>query len=461
MEALLTEQRTEIDELNRLITNYHKDGPSRKVERYLVDKMNNFTESFRVILENDRKIQQLKSTENVDQPYFKEKTFEKLQKAFDTAMADIQNRLQCVGSSLAAASNPSVASVSNQPPLQHPLTQNISNTGLKSMDSTAFVDATGTNGSTTRTPPPIGDHDHLNRQEDNQFNLENHDVDNEFDAAAGAGDENDGGMLMVLYNDVMDMLATSRDLSNETSHGFLIAHSSNLNSIWTEFRSAVYQERAAGRKTPFNFSVLFQKYLSASGKINDLVKKPQNCEQSANIQFNLPKLQLPEFHGKISDWKRFIALFDRMVHKNVKIDNGMKIEYLKTCVKGQAARIINHIDPNPDNYITCYELLRYRYENKRELLGALIDGILLLPKLKTENADMLKSMHDTVYESIMSIRNIEISTDNWDPLLCHILTRKLDASTLIHYECQLQDVREIQSLQSLLKYLESRFNQRT
>lgn len=70
---------------------------------------------------------------------------------------------------------------------------------------------------------------------------------------------------------------------------------------------------------------------------------------------------------------------------------------------------------------------------------------------------MLKTMHDTVYESIMSVKNIDVSTDNWDPLLCHILTRKLDSSTLIHYECQLLNVKEPQSLVSFLSYLEARF----
>lgn len=70
---------------------------------------------------------------------------------------------------------------------------------------------------------------------------------------------------------------------------------------------------------------------------------------------------------------------------------------------------------------------------------------------------MLKSMHDTVYESIMSMATIGVPTHNWDPLLCHILTKKLDPSTHIHYECQLQDVREIQTLAGFLKYLENRF----
>lgn len=146
-----------------------------------------------------------------------------------------------------------------------------------------------------------------------------------------------------------------------------------------------------------------------------------------------------------------------MIHNNVNIDGGMKIEYLKTCVKGQTAKIINHLDPNPDNYLTCYELLRKRFDNKRELLGALIDNILLLPPLEFESAEQLKTMHDTVYESIMSIKNIDVSTDNWDPLLCHILTRKLDSTTLVHYELQLRNVREPQSLTDLLAYLEGRF----
>lgn len=57
----------------------------------------------------------------------------------------------------------------------------------------------------------------------------------------------------------------------------------------------------------------------------------------------------------------------------------------------------------------------------------------------------------------MSIKNIGISITNWDPIICHILAKKLDSSTLIHYECQLANVREIQSLSSFLAYLENRF----
>lgn len=66
-------------------------------------------------------------------------------------------------------------------------------------------------------------------------------------------------------------------------------------------------------------------------------------------------------------------------------------------------------------------------------------------------------MHDTVYESLMSIKSLGISISNWDSIICHILTKKLDSVTLVQYECQLANVREVQSLSGFLTYLENRF----
>lgn len=101
--------------------------------------------------------------------------------------------------------------------------------------------------------------------------------------------------------------------------------------------------------------------MEVSGKLSDLSKEQQIVVQDTSINtqshFALPKIQLPTFYGKPTEWKRFIGLFDRMVHLNSQIDNGLKIEYLKTCIKGDAARVINHVQPDPQNYLTCYNIL--------------------------------------------------------------------------------------------------------
>lgn len=124
-----------------------------------------------------------------------------------------------------------------------------------------------------------------------------------------------------------------------------------------------------------------KKYVEATGKLNDLLNKQTSSDASASSKsrFLLPKLELPMFHGKETEWKSFISLFDRMVHNNTTIDDGLKVEYLKTCIKGEAFKIIKHIDPWPENYNICYGMLRKRYDNPRNVLGKLLDNILNIP----------------------------------------------------------------------------------
>lgn len=74
-----------------------------------------------------------------------------------------------------------------------------------------------------------------------------------------------------------------------------------------------------------------------------------------------------------------------------KNDKGMRMEYLKCCVKNSAAKLKNHINPEPENYDCCYAFIRKRYDNKRELVSGMIKNILNMPKMKHESAESLKS----------------------------------------------------------------------
>lgn len=82
-------------------------------------------------------------------------------------------------------------------------------------------------------------------------------------------------------------------------------------------------------------------------------------------------------------------------------------------------------------------MLKKRYENQREILTQTLDRIFNLPHATSESAKHLKNVHDTVYESLMEIKNMDIEIDAWDPLIVHLIMKKLDRETLMHYECQL------------------------
>lgn len=132
------------------------------------------------------------------------------------------------------------------------------------------------------------------------------------------------------------------------------------------------------------------------------------------------------------------------------------MQYLKTCLKGDAAKLVNHIAPTADNYETCYQILQHRYDNKRELLCKLFDSLLFSGKYKTENSNDLRSLHDTTTETVMAIRNAGIDTSSWDPFINHFLLGKLHRDTIRHYECQLRNIRETETLKEFLGYIEAR-----
>lgn len=74
------------------------------------------------------------------------------------------------------------------------------------------------------------------------------------------------------------------------------------------------------------------------------------------------------------------------------------MHFLKTYVKGEAARLINHLAPTAENYEGAYKILIARYENTRILLGKLLDTLIEIPQINKESCKQLKSMHDTIFE---------------------------------------------------------------
>lgn len=235
--------------------------------------------------------------------------------------------------------------------------------------------------------------------------------------------------------------------------GYARAQMELLKTAWSEYRAISVQIQITSNNENIKtaHTALQKQYAMASGVLTDIIR---NSENKSNIE--LPKIKLPEFYGKNTEWCTFVELFNKIVHCNNNINDAIKMQYLKTSLKGEAAKLVSHISPTAENYKTCYEILHNRYENKRELLGKLFDAILSLPKHKTENSAELRKIHDTANETILAIKNLGIDTSSWDPFINHILLGKLHHDTIKHYECQLINIKEVESFKEFLAYIESR-----
>lgn len=261
-------------------------------------------------------------------------------------------------------------------------------------------------------------------------------------------------VMQFQLNEVKSLLAAINGEQEEASIGMASAQLDNIKTVWNEIR-ATYREILMSENNRYcervNLNDLQIKYVATCGKLIEITKN-----KNENMNANLPKLKLPEFDGTTS-WRTFRELFDEIVHFNKSLTERAKVQYLKTVLKGEAAAIVSCLGAHEANYQAIYEALIRRYDNRRQLVSGLIDKLLNIPKQINESSAALRKMHDVANECMTAIKNLKVNTENWDPIIVHILMKKLNKTTILEYESKLANVRELQTLPEFLNYIENRF----
>lgn len=151
----------------------------------------------------------------------------------------------------------------------------------------------------------------------------------------------------------------------------------------------------------------------------------------------LPRIKLPTFAGDYQTWRAFHDLFSSLIKDNAELSTVQKLHYLKTCLTGEAARIICNLPLTGDNFMVAWTLLLSRYENKRSLITTQLDKITNLKPLKTKSAQGLRTFLTTITEALGAIRALGCAVYHWDPLLLHLLVKLLDPETREAWEVKL------------------------
>ncbi|UYV69801.1 hypothetical protein LAZ67_7000777 [Cordylochernes scorpioides] len=170
---------------------------------------------------------------------------------------------------------------------------------------------------------------------------------------------------------------------------------------------------------------------------------------------NLPKLELPCFDGKLENWISFSNVFKTTIIDNSQLTNIVKLQYLKTCLKGKALILVNHIPITENNFVLAWDLLEKRYDNKRDLIFNLIQRIIDLPKLTIESFTQLLFLVDNLYEIIRSLETLGYKLGELsDIIIGKILSDKLDKTTKRSWNMTV-DNNHIASCSELLKFIET------
>lgn len=205
-------------------------------------------------------------------------------------------------------------------------------------------------------------------------------------------------------------------------------------------------------------------YFSLRSMIQEIINaaKPQSTNEhnvsSRSAECNRTKLApiaLPTFSGDIKSWVPFFDVFRVMVHEVNEYSPAQKFMYLRSCLKGPAAELVQAIPISESNYKVVIERLEQRYDNPSMVIQAHIRELLNSPNIETPSAKTLQSLHAHVCTHVAALKALKQPVEQWDAWLVTIITSCMDHTTA--HEWQLRRVdNKLPSYKELEKFLASR-----
>ncbi|CAB0037057.1 unnamed protein product [Trichogramma brassicae] len=178
--------------------------------------------------------------------------------------------------------------------------------------------------------------------------------------------------------------------------------------------------------------------------------------QLSTTSTSLPKLTLPKFGGRQSEWDSFKSLFTSMVKDSPTLTPTLKLQHLMACVEGDALRIIKNIEVNGDNFEVSWTALSRRYENKRLRISVYMKRLLYMPKAVKKSVEEYTRLLDTTNECRRGLRSLGKPVEHWDRWFVSIIVFNLDNQTRELWEQHLPADGVPPTYDKLIKFLENR-----
>jgi hypothetical protein len=255
----------------------------------------------------------------------------------------------------------------------------------------------------------------------------------------------------------MEKLKTSIPTSNRTT---VVKQQIEINSKWKDIEDIddeiwANKEESADMTAYIALHTLVEnQFDDISREITDKMEEFEHGQHQQNLK--LSPVTIPKFGGNIKEWGPFHDAFQNIVNKS-KISIVEKFHYLKNHLQGDALKIIAHLSLTEDNYEQAYNLIRERYENRRNLTTSYIETILSIKPVTYKSAESIINMYDVLRECMHALNNQGCKTNEWSELLVTLMVKKLDFFTMKQFEETLSNPKELPTIQELLEFLKMRY----
>lgn len=169
--------------------------------------------------------------------------------------------------------------------------------------------------------------------------------------------------------------------------------------------------------------------LNKKRRSSDVDQSFLNTTSTFSHQSRLPKLKLPTFDGKYSEYSRFITTFKMLVHDEAYIPTIDKFNYLLNCLSGQALALVEPFQVVEENYQKVLDCLKNRYDNKSLMFIDNVNSLFSITPITKPSARGLRSILDNVAALRSSLLSLGSELEVMNAIIIHIILSKIDSES--------------------------------
>lgn len=269
-----------------------------------------------------------------------------------------------------------------------------------------------------------------------------------------------------------------KKFDSQTEQSTLSIYKEEIDKSWSDFYLAYekLEVNLTGKKDDdlkkylTEFGAMHNKFITARITISQYLtaltghsetsslETSMQSTQEASIRPNikLPPIQIKPFNGNFDDWPEFKAACNSVFTD--KISEVQRLQYLKDLLRDEPRDLVKHIAPEEGAYNAAWVILKMRYDNTRAIVNSCLKRFFEIPILQTESADGLKHMLNTTHGTLATLKGFHVDTNSWDTILVYILSRKLDANSVKHWEESQKGSKSLPALSLFHDFLDTRIS---
>jgi hypothetical protein len=149
----------------------------------------------------------------------------------------------------------------------------------------------------------------------------------------------------------------------------------------------------------------------------------------------LPKLVLPEFGGKVTEWTRFWESFEASVDKST-LPDVSKLTYLLSLLKDEAKRSVEGLPLRGDSYKVAVDVLLERFGRKEAIIFEHIQELMSLNLQGYEGkvpTKTLRRIEEEVLIHVRSLENLGVRRDLYGVVLTPVILSSLSKDIILEW----------------------------